>query len=83
MQDVKVQLAKQAGGIDPERLGLFDPVNKKILKDRKALINQQKDVIAGREMLVKDLGRCLIQKWNPKLICICRTTNNMDDSLHH
>ncbi|KAE8448840.1 hypothetical protein EG329_008842 [Mollisiaceae sp. DMI_Dod_QoI] len=56
VQDVKVQLAKQAGGMDPERLGLFDPEKKKILKDRKALVSQLKDVMAGQEILVKDLG---------------------------
>jgi hypothetical protein len=83
VQDVKVQLAKQAGGMDPERLGLFDPANKKILKDRKALVNQQKDVMAGKEILVKDLGRASNLVVEPKLICICRTTNNMDDGLHH
>ncbi len=56
VQDVKDKLAKQAGGWDPNRFGLFDPVNKKILKDRKALISQQKDVISVKEVLVKDLG---------------------------
>ncbi|PQE12481.1 3-oxo-5-alpha-steroid 4-dehydrogenase protein [Rutstroemia sp. NJR-2017a BBW] len=38
VQDVKEQLAKQAGGWDPNRFGLFDPTTKKILKDRKALV---------------------------------------------
>jgi very-long-chain enoyl-CoA reductase len=56
VQDVKDQLAKQAGGWDPNRFGLFDPATKKILKDRKALVNQSKEVMAGKEILVKDLG---------------------------
>jgi len=56
VQDVKEILAKQAGGKDPNRFGLFDPEKKKILKDRKALLSQQKEVMAGKELLVKDLG---------------------------
>ncbi|KAF8852893.1 steroid alpha reductase-like protein [Acephala macrosclerotiorum] len=56
VQDVKNQLAKQAGGIDPERLGLFDPEKKKILKDRRAFVSQHQDVMGGKEILVKDLG---------------------------
>jgi very-long-chain enoyl-CoA reductase len=64
VQDVKNQLAKQAGGWDPERFGLFDPEKKKILKDRKALISKQQDVIASKEILVKDLGT----SWNSSTI---------------
>lgn len=56
MQDVKDTLAKQAGGWDPNRFGLFDPVQKKILKDRKALVSQLQDVMSVKEVLVKDLG---------------------------
>ncbi|KAF4612469.1 hypothetical protein G7Y89_g15608 [Cudoniella acicularis] len=56
VQDVKNKLAQQAGGMDPERLGIFDPENKKLLKDRRALISQHKEVMAGKEILIKDLG---------------------------
>ena len=56
VQDVKIQLAKNSGGADPHRFGLFDPEKKKILKDHKALISQHKEVMAGKEILVKDLG---------------------------
>lgn len=56
VQDVKVQLAKQAGGMDPERLGIYDAQKKKLLKDRKALVSGSEDVMAGKEILVKDLG---------------------------
>ncbi|KAG0646127.1 enoyl reductase [Hyphodiscus hymeniophilus] len=56
VQDVKDILAKQAGGKDPNRLGILDPEKKKILKDRKALMSQQKEVMAGKEILIKDLG---------------------------
>ncbi|KAK6604716.1 3-oxo-5-alpha-steroid 4-dehydrogenase [Botrytis cinerea] len=56
VQDVKDRLAKQAGGWDPNRFGIFDPEQKKILKDRKAFISQHKEVIIGKEILIKDLG---------------------------
>lgn len=49
-------MAKQAGGWDPNRFGIFDPEQKKILKDRKAFISQHKEVIIGKEILIKDLG---------------------------
>lgn len=60
MQDVKNSLAKQMGGIDPNRLGLFDSKNK-LLKDRLGLIKQNKEVVDGREILVKDLGEWLVR----------------------
>ncbi|KAF7858496.1 hypothetical protein EAF04_009096 [Stromatinia cepivora] len=56
VQDVKEKLAKQVGGWDPNRFGIFDPEQKKILKDRKAFISQHKEVIIGQEILIKDLG---------------------------
>lgn len=55
MQDVKNQIAKVARK-DPNCMGISDPVKKKILKDRKALISQHGDVMAEKEVLVKDLG---------------------------
>lgn len=55
VQDVKDQLAKQIGGIDPNRLGLFDSKNK-ILKDRRAYISQHAEVTSTKEIFVKDLG---------------------------
>jgi very-long-chain enoyl-CoA reductase len=55
VQDVKDKLGKQAG-INPERLGIFDPEKKKLLSDRKALITKHKEVVGGLEILVKDLG---------------------------
>lgn len=48
------------GGIDPNRLGLFDSKNK-LLKDRLGLIKQNKEVVDGREILVKDLGEWLVR----------------------
>ncbi|KAH8601846.1 steroid alpha reductase-like protein [Bisporella sp. PMI_857] len=55
VQDVKVALAKQAGGLDPNRLGIFDS-KKKLLKDHKALVSRNKEVVNTKEILVKDLG---------------------------
>jgi len=58
VQDVKVALAQQAGGMDPNRLGIFDS-KKKILKDHKALVSKNKDVLDAQEVFVKDLGMIL------------------------
>ncbi|KAH8687407.1 steroid alpha reductase-like protein [Tricladium varicosporioides] len=56
VQDVKDRLGALAGGMDPERLGIFDPEKKTLLKDRRALISKHKEVMAGQEILIKDLG---------------------------
>jgi very-long-chain enoyl-CoA reductase len=56
VQDVKDNLARRAGGWDPNRFGLYEPEKKKLLKDRKALIAQQESVVSAKEILVKDLG---------------------------
>ena len=45
--------------MDPNRLGIFDS-KKKILKDHKALIRKNKDVLDAQEVFVKDLGGCFI-----------------------
>jgi very-long-chain enoyl-CoA reductase len=42
---------------DFNRVGLFDPASKKIIKDRNALIRDQEGVMSQGELLVKDLGR--------------------------
>jgi hypothetical protein len=73
VQDVKEILAKQAGGKDPNRLGIFDTEKKKILKDRKALISQHKEVMAGQEILIKDLGITLF----PPPSIHCPNTNHL------
>jgi very-long-chain enoyl-CoA reductase len=65
VQDVKNNLAKRAGGWNPERFGLFDPEKKKILKDRKALVINHEEVMKGGEILVKDLGTAsLFTPWS-------------------
>ena len=56
VQDVKETLAKRAGGWDPNRFGLYEPEKKKLLKDRRAIVSQQAEVMSGKEILVKDLG---------------------------
>ncbi|RYP93764.1 hypothetical protein DL770_000136 [Monosporascus sp. CRB-9-2] len=53
---VKKQLAKAARISDFNRVGIFDPVSKKTLKDKNSLIREQEDVIKQGEILVKDLG---------------------------
>jgi very-long-chain enoyl-CoA reductase len=55
-EDAKKIIARQAGVSDFNRVGLFDPVTKKIIKDRNALIADQQDVMSAGELLVKDLG---------------------------
>jgi hypothetical protein len=56
VQDVKEQIGKAARK-DPNCIGVSDPVKKKILKDRKALILEQKDVADLKEVVIKDLGQ--------------------------
>ncbi|RKF80843.1 putative enoyl reductase [Golovinomyces cichoracearum] len=56
VQDVKRQLSHLTDGRSQHRFGLFDPEKQKILKDRAALILQNKEVSSRKEILVKDLG---------------------------
>ena len=68
VQDVKIALARQANGMDPNRLGIFDS-RKKILKDHRALIGQNQDVVNAQELYVKDLG-------TKHLLSECQTNNS-------
>jgi very-long-chain enoyl-CoA reductase len=54
---VKEKLAKP-GGWDPERFGIYDS-DKKLLKDRRAVLSQQESIRSGSEISVKDLGKGL------------------------
>jgi len=56
VEDVKIQLAAAVRGLDYNRIAILDPSSQSILKDRKALLVEQKGVIEGKEILVKDLG---------------------------
>ncbi|KAK4069875.1 uncharacterized protein Triagg1_6670 [Trichoderma aggressivum f. europaeum] len=56
VEDVKKLIAKQAGFSDHNRIGLFYTSTRKTLKDRRAVIAEDKDVAEAGEVLVKDLG---------------------------
>lgn len=56
VEDVKKLIAKQAGINDHNRIGLFYTSTRKTLKDRKAVVAEDKDVAEAGEVLVKDLG---------------------------
>lgn len=56
VEDAKVLIARQTGLGDFNRVGLFDPATKKTLKDRKALLRNEANVMSAGELVVKDLG---------------------------
>jgi hypothetical protein len=56
VEDAKVLIARQSGFTDYNRIGLFDPASKQILKNRKALVREEAGVAAAGELVVKDLG---------------------------
>ncbi|KAK3683459.1 3-oxo-5-alpha-steroid 4-dehydrogenase-domain-containing protein [Podospora appendiculata] len=56
VEDAKRLVAKQSGIDDFNRIGLFDPTTKMILKDRKALVVDEPGVASAGELVVKDLG---------------------------
>ncbi|GAO13388.1 uncharacterized protein UV8b_00632 [Ustilaginoidea virens] len=56
VDDLKALVAKEAKIGDFNRIGIFDPATKKTLKNRKAAIADEPNVLAAREVLVKDLG---------------------------
>ncbi|KAJ9138698.1 Very-long-chain enoyl-CoA reductase [Pleurostoma richardsiae] len=56
VEDAKKIIARAAGVKDYNRIGLFYPSTKKIIKDRKALISNEEDVVSNGEILVQDLG---------------------------
>lgn len=59
-EEAKKIIARQAGVSDFNRIGLFEPGSKKIIKNRHAVIAEQEGVMAAGELLVKDLGEfCL------------------------
>ncbi|KAI0181295.1 3-oxo-5-alpha-steroid 4-dehydrogenase-domain-containing protein [Hypoxylon sp. FL1284] len=56
IDDAKYAIAKAAKVSDYNRIGIFDPVAKKTLKDRNALLKDQPEVMKHGELLVKNLG---------------------------
>ena len=56
IENVKQVVAKQAGVGDYNRIGVFNPATRKNIKDRKALVRDEPDIVAKGEVLVQDLG---------------------------
>ncbi|KAI5862410.1 3-oxo-5-alpha-steroid 4-dehydrogenase-domain-containing protein [Durotheca rogersii] len=56
VEDAKVAIARAAEVRDHNRIGIFDPVSKKTLKDRNTQLREHPEVIKHGELLVKDLG---------------------------
>ncbi|KAI1175163.1 3-oxo-5-alpha-steroid 4-dehydrogenase-domain-containing protein [Nemania sp. FL0916] len=52
----KKQIAAATRTADFNRIGIFDPVSKKTLKDRNAVVREQEPVMKHGEIIVKDLG---------------------------
>ncbi|KAI0436913.1 3-oxo-5-alpha-steroid 4-dehydrogenase-domain-containing protein [Xylaria telfairii] len=70
--DATVEFAKKAIASatktsDFNRIGIFDPVSKKTLKDRNAVVREQEPVMKHKEIIVKDLGGQI--SW--KLVYLC------------
>jgi very-long-chain enoyl-CoA reductase len=56
VEDAKVLIARLSGVSDYNRIGLYDPVHRRVLKDRKQLIWADPNVSTACEVVVKDLG---------------------------
>ncbi|KAK3986648.1 very-long-chain enoyl-CoA reductase [Cladorrhinum sp. PSN332] len=56
VEEAKVLVARATGLNDFNRIGLYDPVTKQILKNRKALVRNEEGVSKSNELVVKDLG---------------------------
>ncbi|OTA55288.1 enoyl reductase TSC13 [Hypoxylon sp. EC38] len=56
VEDAKKAIARTAKVSDHNRIGVFDPVSRKTIKDRNSLLRDQVEVVKRGELLVKDLG---------------------------
>lgn len=56
IEDTKQVIAKASGVSDYNRIGIFNPSTRKNIRDRKALIRDNQDIVAKGEVLVQDLG---------------------------
>lgn len=56
VEDAKKAVASQGRISDYNRIGLYDPRTREILKNRRALIRDEANVISAGELVVKDLG---------------------------
>ncbi|KAI3340250.1 3-oxo-5-alpha-steroid 4-dehydrogenase-domain-containing protein [Ustulina deusta] len=63
----KKEIARATKTADFNRIGIFDPVSKKTLKDRNAVIREQEPVMKHGEIIVKDLGAQI--SW--RLVYLC------------
>lgn len=79
VEDAKIQIARQTGIKDFNRIGLFDPTTKKTLKNRKGLITDEANVVAAGELVVKDLGTMR----PARLSLLCPLTNCLQAPRSH
>jgi very-long-chain enoyl-CoA reductase len=56
IEDTKKEIARATRTSDFNRIGIFDPVSKKTIKDRNAVLREQEPVMKQGEIIVKDLG---------------------------
>ncbi|KIH90729.1 enoyl reductase [Sporothrix brasiliensis 5110] len=56
IEELQQKLAKASGVRDYNRIGIFDPVTRKIIRDRRAVLGAQENVVASKAILVQDLG---------------------------
>ncbi|KAH9907942.1 3-oxo-5-alpha-steroid 4-dehydrogenase-domain-containing protein [Xylariomycetidae sp. FL2044] len=56
VEDAKIAIARATRISDYNRVGIFDPLSQKTLKDRKSLLRDHPEVIKRGQLLVKDLG---------------------------
>lgn len=55
VEDARKKIAKAMGGVDSNRIGIYDS-SKQIIKDRKAILLKQQAVVDSQEIMIKDLG---------------------------
>ncbi|KAI1115506.1 3-oxo-5-alpha-steroid 4-dehydrogenase-domain-containing protein [Nemania sp. NC0429] len=67
VEHAKKEIARATGTADFNRIGIFDPVSRKTLKDRLAVLREQEPVMKHGAIIVKDLGPQV--SW--RLVYIC------------
>ncbi|KAI1426336.1 3-oxo-5-alpha-steroid 4-dehydrogenase-domain-containing protein [Xylaria sp. FL1777] len=63
----KREIARITKTSDFNRIGIFDPVSKKTIKDRNAVLREQEPVMKHGEIIIKDLGAQI--SW--RLVYVC------------
>lgn len=56
IEELQQKLAKQSGVKDYNRIGIFDPVTRKIIRDRRAVLGAQENIVGSKAILAQDLG---------------------------